>query len=244
MHSWHLLLPEEAEELQRRLSEKVVLDSKYSSIDEIEVVCGIDVHFFYDERVNSNISIVGIGILSFPGMEILNTYVYKKELDEDYFFPYRSGLLAFRELPVVLEFLEMVELSPAPQVYIYDGQGIAHPRKLGAASHLGLFIKEPVIGCSKKNLYGRYDMLPPQGVKGSYSFIRDPCSREVIGLVLRSKPHTKPLYISVGYMISLELARDVILCCCKKYRLPEPLRIAHQLATTYYRRHILQQQQL
>jgi deoxyribonuclease V len=233
IHSWYFSSPEEAEELQKRLSERVVLESKYSSLDEIKAICGIDVHFLYDENTNLSISAVGISILSFPDMEILNTYTYKKEVDM--YFPYKSGLLAFRELPLVLEFLEDTELEPEPEVFIYDGQGIAHPRGLGVASHLGLFIDKPVIGCSKKNLYGRYDALPPD-VKGSYTFIKDPSSGNTIGLVLRSKPHTKPLYISIGYMISLELARDIVVASCKKYRLPEPLRVADQLARSCVKR--------
>jgi len=141
-------------------------------------------------------------------------------------FPYIPGLLSFREAPVCIAAVEKLKLEP--DVFIIDGQGIAHPRRLGLASHLGLFFDKPTIGCAKSRLTGQFEEPPPK--KGTYSLLKD--KDEVIGAVVRTRTNVAPVFVSVGNKCSLEGAIEVTLSCTTKYRLPEPTRLAHQLVST------------
>ena len=141
-------------------------------------------------------------------------------------FPYIPGLLSFREAPVCIAAVEKLKLEP--DVFIIDGQGIAHPRRLGLASHLGLFFDKPTIGCAKSRLTGQFEEPPPE--KGTYSLLKD--KDEVIGAVVRTRTNVEPVFVSVGNKCSLEDAIEVTLSCTTKYRLPEPTRLAHQLVST------------
>ena len=141
-------------------------------------------------------------------------------------FPYIPGLLSFREAPVCIAAVEKLKLEP--DVFIIDGQGIAHPRRLGLASHLGLFFDKPTIGCAKSRLTGQFEEPPPK--KGTYSLLKD--KDEVIGAVVRTRTNVEPVFVSVGNKCSLEDAIEVTLSCTTKYRLPEPTRLAHQLVST------------
>ncbi|MBN2270071.1 MAG: endonuclease V [Sedimentisphaerales bacterium] len=153
-------------------------------------------------------------------------------------FPYIPGLLSFREAPVCIAAVE--KLAEQPDVFIIDGQGIAHPRRLGLAAHLGLFFNKPTIGCAKSRLIGKFDEPPRE--KGRYSLLTDspgtkrranreqqPASNEIIGAVLRTRANVKPVFVSVGHKCLLEDAIRITLACATKYRLPEPTRLAHQL---------------
>ncbi len=140
----------------------------------------------------------------------------------DVTFPYIPGLLSFREAPVCLAAVE--KLQNEPDVFLIDGQGIAHPRRLGLAAHLGLFLDKPTIGCAKSRLTGTF--AEPALEKGSHSPLCD--GDEVIGAVVRTRSNVKPLFISVGHQCRLEDAIDLTLACAIKYRLPEPTRLAHQ----------------
>jgi deoxyribonuclease V len=138
--------------------------------------------------------------------------------------PYIPGLLSFREAPLIVAACE--ELSNVPDLILVDGQGIAHPRRLGLASHLGLFLDVPTVGCAKSRLCGKHK---PVGEKvGSYTELVD--NGDVIGAVLRTKVGVKPIYVSIGHKISLSSARKWVLNCCRGYRLPEPTRLAHLAA--------------
>jgi deoxyribonuclease V len=137
-------------------------------------------------------------------------------------FPYVPGLLSFREIPVCLEAVKKVQ-SPV-DLWLIDGQGVAHPRRLGLASHLGLFLNTPTIGCAKSRLIGTYDEPKPE--KGSFSWLYD--KDEKIGAVVRTRTGVKPLFISPGHLCSFEDAIELTLACTTKYRLPEPTRCAHQ----------------
>jgi deoxyribonuclease V len=136
-------------------------------------------------------------------------------------FPYIPGLLSFREAPALLEAFARVQSNP--EAVMVDGQGIAHPRRLGIASHVGLWLDLPCIGCAKSLLTGRYK--EPAREAGSTSPLRD--RDEVIGQVVRTKTGIKPLFVSVGHRVDLESAVRWVLACCHGYRLPEPTRQAH-----------------
>jgi deoxyribonuclease V len=138
--------------------------------------------------------------------------------------PYIPGLLSFRESPLVLAACRKITISP--DLIMVDGQGIAHPRRLGIASHLGLLLGKTTIGCAKSRLYGSH--LMPAEESGSYTELVD--KGEVIGAALRTKNGVKPLFISTGHKISLENAVYWVMRCCRGYRLPEPTRLAHLAA--------------
>ena len=157
-------------------------------------------------------------------------------------FPYIPGLLSFREAPVCIAAVE--KLRKQPDVFIIDGQGIAHPRRLGLAAHLGLFFDKPTIGCAKSRLIGQFQEPPLQ--KGAYALLTDRKTPEqntqydarntqyqTIGAVLRTRTNVKPIFVSVGHKCRLEDAVEITLACTTKYRLPEPTRLAHQLARRY-----------
>ena len=137
-------------------------------------------------------------------------------------FPYIPGLLSFREAPVCLEAVE--KLSRQPDLFMIDGQGVAHPRRLGLAAHLGLFFEKPTIGCAKSRLIGTFE--EPGDEKGAWSPLRD--GDEVIGAVVRTRSQVKPVFVSVGHKCRLEDAIRVTLACTTRYRIPEPTRLAHQ----------------
>lgn len=136
-------------------------------------------------------------------------------------FPYVPGLLSFREAPALLAAFEQVQSEP--DVILCDGQGIAHPRRLGIASHLGLWLQRPTIGCAKSLLYGKY--AEPGTEKGSKTPLLG--RKEVIGTVLRSRTGVKPLFISPGHLCDLASAEQVVTEVTGRYRLPIPSRMAH-----------------
>ncbi len=140
-------------------------------------------------------------------------------------FPYISGLLSFREIPPLIEAFKL--LQKPPDVFLCDGQGIAHPRKFGLAAHFGLFMGLPTVGCAKTRLCGKHDPLEPR--KGRWAPL---CLRgEEVGCVLCSRDNVKPLYVSPGHLSDIESSRDLIMSCLGRYRIPEPLRQAHLTAT-------------
>jgi len=159
-------------------------------------------------------------ILQYPELRVLEVKVIGGRLD----FPYIPGLLSFRESPLMLAACQ--ELTLVPDLILVDGQGIAHPRRMGLASHLGLFLDAPTIGCAKSLLCGQHEV--PGEEPGSYAEIRD--GEEVIGAALRTKPGVNPVYVSIGHKVSLESAIYWVLKCCRGYRLPEPARLAHLAA--------------
>jgi len=136
-------------------------------------------------------------------------------------FPYVPGLLSFRECPAVLQAWEKLQLKP--DCLMCDGQGIAHPRRLGIASHLGLWLDMPSIGCAKSLLVGSYQELGEK--RGSMAPLMH--RKEQVGVVLRTKDRVAPVFVSQGHKISLQQAVELVLACCTKYRLPEPTRQAH-----------------
>ena len=137
-------------------------------------------------------------------------------------FPYIPGLLSFREAPVCLA--AVARLKEQPDLFMIDGQGVAHPRRLGLASHLGLFLDKPTIGCAKSRLVGKYE--EPGSERGAYSLLQD--GEETIGAVVRTRSRVKPVFVSIGHKCTLEDAIRITLACATRYRIAEPMRLAHQ----------------
>jgi deoxyribonuclease V len=159
-------------------------------------------------------------VLSYPGLEPVEVKVVTDSLN----FPYVPGLLSFREAPLILAACE--KLTVTPDLLMVDGQGIAHPRRMGLASHLGLCLDIPTIGCAKSRLCGSHD--EPGNERSSYAELLG--NGEVIGAVVRTRTGVKPVYVSIGHKIDLPTAIHFVLECCRGYRLPEPTRLAHQAA--------------
>ena len=157
-------------------------------------------------------------------MDFVATSIFVQDSLDNLYFPYIPGLLSFREAPLILAACEQLDLIP--DLVLVDGQGIAHPRRFGLASHLGLFLNIPTIGCAKSLLCGAHEI--PDSEPGNYAEIID--KSEIIGAALRTKPGVKPVYVSIGHKIDLETAIRWVMNCCRGYRLPEPARLAHLAA--------------
>ena len=210
-HDWNLSY-KEAIEIQRQLASQVQFVGMKK---KPKIIAGLDCAFSKDgKRIFAAAVIIDLSDFS-----ITETVTASRTLD----FPYIPGLLSFREAPACIDVIE--KLKASPDCFIIDGQGIAHPRRLGIASHIGLLIDKPTIGCAKSRLIGTFK--EPGGKKGSFSPLVD--SNEEIGVVLRTRTDVKPVYVSVGHKCTLDDAISVVLQCTTKYRLPEPSRLAHQL---------------
>jgi deoxyribonuclease V len=135
------------------------------------------------------------------------------------------GLLSFREIPALLEALE--RLKTEPDVLMCDAQGIAHRLRMGLAAHVGILLDRPVLGCAKSVLYGTFE--EPGREKGSRSYMHD-SEGEVIGAAVRTRTSVKPVYVSIGHKIDLEKSIELVLACSPRYRIPVPLRLAHNLS--------------
>jgi deoxyribonuclease V len=212
LHSWDVSV-EQAIRVQETFRERIILKRTFS---KVRTIGGGDVAY----SRNANLLFGAIVVLSFPYMEILDM----ARTDGKIPFPYIPGLLSFREGPILIKTFQRLKLKP--DVMIFDGQGIAHPRGMGLASHMGLWLDLPSIGCAKSPLLDEF--ISPGPLKGSFEWIRK--EGEKVGAVLRSKENVKPLFVSSGHRIDLSTSIQLILESCKGYRFPEPLRKAHQLA--------------
>jgi len=192
----------EAEELQIRLSEKLVIRGRPHKINYIAAA---DVAYIND----TNISLCVIVIFSYPELELLNIINHHNKTS----YPYIPGLLYFREGPVILETFKKLKIQP--DIVIFDGHGIAHPRRFGLASHVGLLLNIPSIGCAKSILYGCYE--EPGGKRGSKTLLYND-QHKPVGIVLRSRENVKPVFIHES--------AEIIMNCLTRYRIPEPLRLA------------------
>jgi deoxyribonuclease V len=211
LHEWDLSC-KEAIEIQRQLASQV----RFAAMKKRpKIIAGLDCAFSKDGKQIFASAVV----IDLSDFSIIETATAKRKVD----FPYIPGLLSFRETPACIDTIE--KLKTTPDVFVVDGQGIAHPRRLGIASHIGLLIDKPTIGCAKSRLIGTFD--EPRRRKGSFSPLVD--SDEEIGVVLRTRTDVKPVFVSVGHKCTLEDAISIILECTTKYRLPEPSRLAHQL---------------
>lgn len=212
-HPW-ILSPAEAIAVQQALGPRLTLIDQLGTVQR---VAGVDVGF----EAAGTITRAAIAVLRFPELDLLETAIARRPTT----FPYIPGLLSFRELPAALEALE--RLRAPPDLLLCDGQGIAHPRQFGIASHLGLLTDLPAIGVAKTRLCGTHEEPPDQ--RGAWTPLR--LKGEPVGAVLRTRPGVKPLYVSPGHRISLTSAIAYVMACCTRYRLPETTRHAHRLAS-------------
>ena len=216
LHSWNLSYSR-AREVQADLACKV----EFTPLKKgPKLIAGIDCAFSKDgERI-----FAAVIVLRLPQFELVEMVNAARKVT----FPYIPGLLSFREAPVCIAAVE--KLQNQPDLFIIDGQGIAHPRRLGLAAHLGLFLDQPTIGCAKSRLTGTYEEPPLE--KGSYCLLKDEKRKqksqpETIGAVVRTRSNVKPVFVSVGHKCLLEDAVRVVRDCSVKYRQPEPTPLAH-----------------
>ncbi len=212
LHSWQVS-PAQALDIQRRLASQV---SRSNEVSSPRLIAGVDISVDREQGVATGATVV----LNYPELRLVETKVVSGKVD----FPYVPGLLSFREAPLTLSACQ--GLSVTPDLILVDGQGIAHPRRFGLACHLGLFLDTPTIGCAKSRLCGRHK--EPGDSPASYSEVVD--GGEIIGVALRTKLGSKPIYVSIGHKVDLETAIYWVLECCRGYRLPEPCRLAHLAA--------------
>ncbi len=207
------LSPQEAIEQQRALAAQVRQQNEFAPVTH---VAGVDVGF----EENNTVSRAAAVVLTFPQLEPVEAAIARRPVT----FPYVPGLLAFRELPVVLDAL--AQLKQEPQLIIVDGQGRAHPRRFGIACHLGVLLDRATIGCGKSILVGRAE-IPEERIGARTPLIH---MGETVGAALRTKLQVTPVYVSIGNRIDLSTAVDYVLKCCKGYRVPETTRYAHRVA--------------
>jgi deoxyribonuclease V len=213
LHSWSLS-PAEAIALQSRLAAQITRIDDFGVIDHI---AGIDAGFEDEGRITK----AAVCVLSLHDLQTVETAIARRATD----FPYIPGLLSFREIPAILEALK--QLRTKPDMLFCDGQGRAHPRRLGIASHLGLLTNLPSIGIAKSLLCGRH--APVGDEKGSTAELVH--KNETVGAALRTRSGVKPVYISPGHKISLQTAVEYVMLCVTRYKLPEPTRLADKLAS-------------
>jgi len=239
LHNWNLSYSQ-AVDVQKRLASKV----QFTPMKEPpKLIAGVDCALSKDgQQILATVVVLRVpnaitvlcGLLELPDFELIETATAQQKLT----FPYIPGLLSFRESPVCIAAVE--KLKNEPDTFIIDGQGIAHPRRLGLAAHLGLFFDKSTIGCAKSRLIGQFEEPPLE--KGGHSLLTDKksikrqtseesraTSDEVIGAVVRTRTNVKPVFVSVGHKCLLKDAIKITLACAVKYRLPEPTRLAHQL---------------
>jgi deoxyribonuclease V len=206
------LAPREAVALQRKLAARVV---RADRLGRVRLVCGVDVHYA-DGTAHA-----AAALYRLPQLEPAGEALARRRVS----FPYIPGLLSFREVPAALAALEA--LPAAPDLILCDGQGIAHPRRCGLASHLGLLARTPSIGVAKTRLVGEH--RAPAARRGAWAPLVHRGER--IGAVLRTRAGVKPVYVSIGHRVSLATALRLVMACTRRYRIPEPLRWAHRLAS-------------
>jgi len=212
LHEWEVS-GARAKEIQLRLAKRVVTEN---GVIDPHLVAGIDISSPDAQGVARGAVIV----LSYPELNIVEAKIAHGKIT----MPYIPGLLSFRESPLILNACE--KLSNIPDIVLIDGQGIAHPRRLGLASHVGLFLDLPTIGCAKSILCGQH--IPLAEEAGSHAELLD--NGEIIGAALRTKSRVRPIYVSVGHKINLASALQWVINCGRGYRLPEPTRLAHLAA--------------
>jgi deoxyribonuclease V len=212
-HPWQVT-PAEARAIQGELRGYVMREDRLSDVRQ---VAGVDVGF----EEQGTLTRAAVVVLSFPALEPIEQVVARRPTS----FPYVPGLLSFREIPTVLDAL--AQLKSRPELLLCDGQGIAHPRRLGIASHLGVLTNWPTIGVAKSLLTGFHAEVP--NARGAWTPIEH--RGETIGAALRTRQKVKPVYVSIGHKVSLATAIDYVMRCTTRYRLPETTRLADRLAS-------------
>ncbi|GAB3741019.1 deoxyribonuclease V [Spirosoma lituiforme] len=217
LHDWNVS-PSEAVALQQQLRTQI----RIQPLAEVpRTIAGCDISFNkFEETVYA-----GIVVLRLDTLETIDEAGVVSTAP----FPYIPGLLSFREIPSLLEAWQ--KLTIEPDVVMFDGHGTAHPRRIGIASHAGLFLNHPTFGCGKSVLVGKYDEPAPE--RGNWSPMTH--YRDVIGAALRTKNKVNPVYVSPGHLIDLDTAISLTLACNGGYRIPEPTRRAHNLVNALRR---------
>jgi deoxyribonuclease V len=219
LHSWNVSV-EEAIQIQENLRSRVILKKNFSNV---RTIGGGDVAY----SKTRNLLFGAIVVLSFPQMDTLDIAKAYGMVH----FPYIPGLFSFREGPILIKTFQ--RLKTKPDIMLYDGQGIAHPRGFGLASHMGLWLDLPSVGCAKTPLVDEF--TPPGSSRGSRELIRR--EGKEVGIVLRTKDNVKPLFVSPGHRIDLPTSIQIILKSCQGFRIPEPLRRAHHVSCDMMQRH-------
>jgi deoxyribonuclease V len=213
LHPWELE-PAEARALQQKLAEQVRLQPLPA---EFQVLGAADIAY-----IASTEQLVAVMVtFQWPELNLIES----SHVVTPVTFPYIPGLLSFREAPALIEAHR--RLQRPPEVLLCDGQGIAHPRKFGLASHLGLYLELPTVGCAKKRLCGEHEPFELRRGGAALLRLRD----EAVGWVFCSRDGVKPIYISPGHLSDLETSKELVRRCLGRFRIPEPLRHAHNLAT-------------
>ena len=205
----------EARAIQEEWRKRVIRTDDFGAVKR---VAGVDVGI---PRGNTTAR-AAVAILTYPQLVLCESVVVERDLR----FPYVPGLLSFREVPPILDALE--KLDTFPDLMLCDGQGLAHPRRFGLACHLGVVTDTPTIGVAKKRLIGSHSEGPD--VRGQSAPLQD--GEETIGVVLRTRTHVKPVFVSVGHRVGLDSAVAFVMACSPRYRLPETTRQAHRLASS------------
>lgn len=211
LHRWDLS-PQEAMSVQKELRERLIL--KWDK-RPVSTIGGVDI------SIKTDTARAAIVVIRYPELTPLEAVT----ADEPLIFPYIPGLLSFREGPAILAAWEKLRIKP--DVVMFDGQGIAHPRGVGIAAQMGLWLDRPTIGVAKSRLYGRHAEVGPK--RGDQAELLDR-NGNVIGSVLRTREKTNPLYVSPGHLMDVKSATEFVLACGAGYRLPEPTRWAHKIA--------------
>jgi len=211
-HRWDLTIGE-ARALQAQLASKVITHATFDP-ESVRTVAGVDVGF------RDGVARAAVVVLSYPDLTPIDCAVAELEAA----FPYVPGLLAFREGPAVLAAVKGLRVWP--DLLLFDAQGIAHPARLGLASHLGVLFDWPSIGCAKSRLVGMG--AEPPDIAGAWAPLND--GDQTIGAMVRSRRGCKPLYVSIGHRIDLATAIDWVQRCTRGHRLPETTRLAHRAA--------------
>jgi deoxyribonuclease V len=215
LHDWNLT-PKEAVALQQRLRGDVIADRPLD-LTTIKTVAGVDV------SVKNNVSQAAVTVLTFPDFKPVETSLAQRPTT----FPYVPGLLSFREGEVLVE--AFAKLSHVPDVFMFDGSGYLHPRRIGIACHMGLWLGVPTIANAKNRLCGVHDEVGPAHGDWQPVIHKD----EVIGAALRTKVNCKPVFVSAGHLSDLPGAIALVMASITKYRLPEPVRAAHNAAGVF-----------
>jgi len=213
LHEWDVSVAR-AREIQLSLAREVVTENE---VVNARLIVGVDI----SPPDGQGVARGAVVVLRYPELRIVEVSIAEAKIT----LPYIPGLLSFRESPLILAACE--RLGHTPDLLLVDGQGIAHPRRLGLATHLGLFLDLPTVGCAKSILCGSHQPLGEE--PGSHAELLD--KDEAIGAALRTKFRVRPVYVSVGHKIDLTSALHWVMKCCRGYRLPEPTRLAHLAAS-------------
>ncbi|MGM0588594.1 MAG: endonuclease V [Bacteroidota bacterium] len=213
--------PTEAADVQRRLQQMIQLQSLTRTVRSVG---GADISY----NRGSNLISAALVLLDYPSLELSAVALAQSTVE----FPYLSGMLSFRELPPLLQVWELVPSQQKPDLMVFDGHGVCHPRGIGLASHAGVMLDTPALGIAKNPLYGTWKM--PDSKRGSYTKIsaqqENGDEEQLIGYVLRSRTNVKPVYVSAGHLITQKEALEWALRITPRYRISEPIRYAHKWA--------------